>query len=148
MVKKTCTSTFWPFLNNRHFINLGWNQTGFVRNLFASKIYHSIDSQKQKKFKKFNNFQFKIGSIRKKKKIIWNICNQIQFSLCFPILNFDSQATLNWRYIINDHVHLYLICDRLTLINHTSSYSFPGFWISHRETGKMTHFLPRTVKIH
>ena len=55
----------WHYIDQYLAFVLGWNQTGFVRNLFASKIYHSIDSQKQKKFKKFNNFQFKIGSIRK-----------------------------------------------------------------------------------
>ena len=96
---------------------------------------------KAKKFKNFNNFQFKIGSIQKKFEN--NLKHLQSNSVFFVLSNFDSQATLNWRYIINDHVHLYLICDRLTLINHTSSYTFPGFWISRWETEKMTHFLPR-----
>ena len=49
--------------------NQGWSQTGirskFVR--FDSKICDSIDSKRQKKFEKFDNFQFEIRSIRKKK---------------------------------------------------------------------------------
>ena len=46
----------------------GWSQIGirskFVR--FDSKIDDSIDSKRQKKFEKFDNFQFEIRSIRKK----------------------------------------------------------------------------------
>ena len=48
----------------------------FVR--LDSKIYDSIDSKRQKKFKKFDNFQFEIRSIRK--KIIRKIRKFFKFS--------------------------------------------------------------------
>ena len=48
---------------------------------FHSKIYNLIDSKRQKKFEKFDNFQFEIRSIRK--KIIRKIRKFFKFS--FPI---------------------------------------------------------------
>ena len=98
-------------------------------NSFDSKIDDSIDSKRQKKFEKFDNYQFEIRSIRK--KIIRKIRKFFKFSflirkirniflsnniLASSTLSYGPQGWLYWKYIINYHVHFHFNCGRLTTI--------------------------------
>ena len=71
----------WVFFRAKN--SRGGVKLEFVRNSFDSKIDNSVDSKRQKKFKKFDNFQFEIRSIR-----------------------FDSTPTVNWLNL-NDKVEYY-----------------------------------------
>ena len=114
--------------------------------------------EKEKKFEKFDNFQFEIRSIRK--KIIRKIRKFFKFSfiirkirkfflskniLSISILGFGSHGTLYWRCIIYYH----LICGRLKTIkvlyngsirkicNQFDSNSIRKFWKSIRKSRKI-----------
>ena len=82
----------------------------FVRNSFDSKIDNSIDSKRQKKFEKFDNFQFEIRSIRKKK--IRKIRKFFKFSFLIRIIRnhfllnnilcIQSKVLALWEYCIEN----------------------------------------------
>ena len=54
---------------------------------FDSKIYDSIDLKRQKKFEKFDKFQFEIRSIRKKNFLVAKFTITISLSQPTPLTN-------------------------------------------------------------
>ena len=87
----------WVFFRAKN--SRGGVKLEFVRNSFDSKIDNSVDSKRQKKFKKFDNFWFEIRSIRK--KIIRKILKFFKFSILIRKIWQNLFLTIFWTTICN-----------------------------------------------